>query len=198
MGERQQFQPLTRADRISVIIYRAGIALSALIFSIAAFLLFPGKGFSASNIWPVSMLLGLYIALGMSVFCIHLYVGRFHRALKRLFALSIPCLAALLFFSKGDLIRFFAEAPAWLLLLLPLAGCLCFVAAKEAFCFAMVEGYLIALLLPLYIVSVSAGGLGSAAAYYGLLAITLLLDLFTLRKVFMPLHYDIGDKSAYQ
>lgn len=198
MGERQQFQPLTRADRISVIAYRAGIALSALIFSSAAFLLFSGKGFPAANIWPVAMLLGLYIAMGMSVFCIHLYVSRFHRALKRLYALSLPCLAAILLLSKGDLIRLFAEAPAWLLLFLPLAGCLCFVAAKEAFCFAMVEGYLIALLLPLCIVSVSAWGLGSAAASYGLLAIALLLDLFALRKVFMPLHYDIGDKSAYQ
>ncbi len=198
MGERQEFQPLTRADRVYVVLYRSGIALSALIFSLAAFHLFSGKGSPVSNAELAAMLLGLYGALGLSVFCIHLYVSRFHRALKRLYAFSVLCLAALFILSSGDLILLLDGSRTWLLLLLPLTGCLCFVAAKEAFCFAMVEGYLIAVFLPLYVLYVSAGGLGSTASAYGLLAIAVLLDIFTLRKVFMPIHYDIGDKSAYQ
>jgi len=33
---------------------------------------------------------------------------------------------------------------------------------------------------------------------YGLVLIAVMLVIFTLRKVIMPIAYDIGDKSAYQ
>jgi uncharacterized integral membrane protein len=40
--------------------------------------------------------------------------------------------------------------------------------------------------------------LAARTASVGLVLIASLLVLFTLRKVFMPIAYDIGDKSAYQ
>jgi uncharacterized integral membrane protein len=39
MGEKQVFQPLTMEDKITVVLYRAGIVLSAIIMSGLAYLL---------------------------------------------------------------------------------------------------------------------------------------------------------------
>jgi uncharacterized integral membrane protein len=72
------------------------------------------------------------------------------------------------------------------------------VAAKEAFCFQLVEGYLLALFMPVYLLLVSVGVLTPRGAPYGLALIAVMLVIFTLRKVFMPIAYDIGDKSAYR
>ena len=69
--------------------------------------------------------------------------------------------------------------------------------AKEAFCFQLFEGYLLAMIMPVYLLLVSRGLLTSRGASLGLGLIAAMLVLFTLRKVFMPLAYDIGDKSAY-
>lgn len=182
MGEKHLYQPLARWDAATVIIYRLGIALSAVIISIAAL----GSG----N--PLALLLSLYASVGLSVFFIHLYISRFKRALVRLYLVSLLSLVG--FFILGKDASALSGPSIAPLLLLPLAGCLGFIAAKEAFCFKLFEGYVIALLLPVYLLLLSAG----ARPLYGLPIIAGLLVLFTARKVFMPLHCDIGDKSAYR
>ncbi len=83
------------------------------------------------------------------------------------------------------------------MLLIPLSLCLGFITAKEAFCFKLMEGYLLAMIMPFYLLLLSAGGMPIKGASYGLILIAAMLLFFTLRKVSMPLHYDIGDKSAY-
>jgi uncharacterized integral membrane protein len=88
--------------------------------------------------------------------------------------------------------------PFGALLLLPLSLCLGFVTAKEAFCFRLTEGYILAVLMPAYVFFYSLGAVGGRAAAYGFMLIAALLIFFMFRKIFMPLHYDIGDKSAYQ
>jgi uncharacterized integral membrane protein len=92
----------------------------------------------------------------------------------------------------------FRVPPYGAMLLLPLALCLGFVAAKEAFCFRLIEGYILAFLMPAYVFFYSVGALDPKSAAYGFIFIAALLVFFMFRKVFMPLHYDIGDKSAYQ
>ena len=72
-----------------------------------------------------------------------------------------------------------------------------FYRCKEAFCFKLTEGYLLALIMPLYLLLFSVRMLSFEGAAYGLLLIAFMLLFFTFRKVFMPLHFDIGDKSAY-
>jgi uncharacterized integral membrane protein len=201
MGYKQVFQPLTREDTITVVLYRAGIVLSAIIVSSLAYLL----AMAASNpgtatIGPSVDILayGLYASVGMSVFFIHLYVSKFKKYLKNLYYLSLGCLVALLSIGKGSLSGALAHVPYGPLLLLPLSGCLGFVTAKEAFCFQLVEGYLLAMIMPIYLLLVSGGILFYAGAAYGLVLIAVMLVIFTLRKVFMPIAYDIGDKSAYR
>jgi uncharacterized integral membrane protein len=134
----------------------------------------------------------------MSVFFIHLYVGKIKGFLKNLYYLSLGCLVLLLVIGKGSLSGALVHEPHNLLLLLPLSGCLGLVTAKEAFCFQLFEGYLLAMLMPIYLLLVASGILAYAGASYGLVLIAVMLVIFTLRKVFMPIAYDIGDKSAYR
>jgi uncharacterized integral membrane protein len=54
------------------------------------------------------------------------------------------------------------------------------------------------MIMPVYLLLVSGSILTYAGASYGLVLIAVMLVIFTLRKAFMPIAYDIGDKSAYR
>jgi len=201
MGYKQQFQPLTREDRITVVLYRMGIFLSSIIISAMAYLLTTvASNASAAAIGASGDILayGLYASVGMSVFFIHLYVVKLKKYLKNLYYISLGCLVALLFIGGGFLSEAIGREPYGPLLLLPISGCLGFVTAKEAFCFQLFEGYILAMIMPLYLLLISGRILLGRGAAYGLILIAVMLVIFTLRKVLMPLTYDIGDKSAYR
>jgi uncharacterized integral membrane protein len=207
MGETELFQPLTREDRITVILYRAGIVLSTVCIAIAAVLAVAGMRWPdmvdiplifsglAANI----LILSLYLSVGLSVFFIHLYVGTFHRLLKKIYYGAVACLVLLFIMGKGSpATPLFRSMPVGALLLIPLSCCLGFITAKEAFCFRLLEGYLLGMIMPVYLFLYGMGLLDKQQAAYGLAFIAAMLIFFTFRKAFMPLHYDVGDKSAYQ
>ena len=207
MGDTKLFQPLTREDKITVFLYRAGIFLSTLIISISAFIIFKSLQADATQGFPFIisglslniMLLVLYFSVGLSVFFIHLYIGQFYRTLKKVYYLAVVCLAVLFFLGHGNpTIPLFRVPPYGALLLCPLSLCLGFVTAKEAFCFRLIEGYILAVLMPAYTFFYSVGAFDRKTAAYGFILIAVMLVFFMFRKIFMPMHYDIGDKSAYQ
>jgi uncharacterized integral membrane protein len=201
MGSEQVFQPLTKEDRITVVLYRAGIMISTIIVSCMAFLLVGASSHPGdTRVGPAADLLawGLYASVGMCVFFIHLYVGKFKRFLITLYLLGLCGLAALLYIGRGSVSAALVNTPYTPMLLLPLSGCLGFVTAKEAFCFRLFEGYLLAMIMPVYLLLVSGGVLTDRGASFGLVLIAVMLVIFTLRKVFMPVAYDIGDKDAYR
>lgn len=200
MGERSPFQPLTREDKISVVLYRIGIALSTIIISILAYILSNPSYYQndpAISLKFNILLISLYISVGISVFTIHLYISKFKGLLKKLYYLSVTALIMLLVIGKGDILWVFINKAYGPLLLIPLSGCIGFITAKEAFCFKLFEGYLLALIMPFYLLLLSMGSMTMRGVSLGLIVIALMFILFTIRKVFMPLHYDIGDKSAY-
>lgn len=201
MGEKLEFQPLTREDKITVVLYRAGIVISAAVIAGLSYLLMAvSENSDTALISPLGDILAyvLHASIGMSVFFIHLYIGKIKRYLKNLFFIGIGCLAVLLFLGKGSVSGALVHVPYSPLLLLPLSGCLGLVTAKEAFCFKLFEGYLLAMIMPLYLLLVANHILTGRGVSYGLVLIAVTLVIFTLRKVFMPIAYDIGDKSAYQ
>jgi uncharacterized integral membrane protein len=207
MGDTTYFEPLTKEDKITVVLYRTGIFLSTVIISISAFIIFRSLQSDDNRVFPFIisgltlkiLLLILYFSVGLSVFFIHLYIGKFYRLLKKIYYMAVVCLAVLFFIGHGNpVVPLFRVPPYGALLLIPLSLCLGFVTAKEAFCFKLIEGYILAFLIPAYIFFYSVGALGGKSAPYGFILIALLLVFFMFRKVFMPLHYDIGDKSAYQ
>ncbi len=199
MGEYSIAQPLTTGDKITVILYRSGIVFTALLFilSSAVLVLLQEETFTIPHLFHSITLILLYLSVGLSVFFIHLYVGKFYRFLKKIFYTALFGLLVLTILGGGSPAFPFFSNNLYMLLLLPLSGCLGFVTAKEAFCFRLREGYLILFTLPLYIIFFSFHLFSLQGAIIGILAITFLITLFTLRKVFMPLHSDIGDKSAY-
>ncbi|MEJ2253471.1 MAG: DUF2301 domain-containing membrane protein [Nitrospirota bacterium] len=193
MGERVIYQPLTPGDRLTVVLYRAGIVLAALIIAAAAFLMNLGEQV------PYNLLLyGVYGSAALSVFFIHLYIGKLKRLLMACYAAALGALGLLLALGGGDPALYIAAHPQGLLLLLPVSFCLGFATAKEAFCFQLPEGYLLAIVMPLFLLVLSTGQVGTRGASYGLFVITGMYLYFLVRKLFMPLAYDIGDKSAYQ
>lgn len=200
MGEQHLYQPLTKEDKVTVVLYRIGIILSAIIISIAAYMLFSSSQDqdSASLSTKINILLfALYISVGMSVFFIHLYVSKFKKGLIKLYFVSIACLIILFAVGRGNVLGVLINKPYGPMLLIPLSLCLGFITAKEAFCFKLMEGYLLAMIMPVYLLSLSTGNMPLKGASYGLILIAVMLLFFTLRKVSMPIHYDIGDKSAY-
>ena len=200
MGDYILYQPLTGTDRVTVLLYRTGLALTCLLLSaLAVFLAVspPVAAGRASFYFDFFMAL-LYFAAGLSVFFIHLYIGSFKRKLMGLYLISLAALAAMFIIGGGDALSFVSGTPVSALLFLPLAGCIGFIAAKEAFCFRLVEGYLLAIAMPLYLFAFATGGLGRGGTESGTIFIAALYLIFALRKVFMPLHCDIGDKSAYR
>jgi uncharacterized integral membrane protein len=201
MGEKLVFQTLTREDKITVVLYRAGIVISTAVIAGLAYLLMAiSENSDAALISPSGDILAyvLYASVGMSVFFIHLYIGKIKRFLKNLFFISLGCLAVLLYLGKGSVSGAIVHIPYSPLLLLPLSGCLGFVTAKEAFCFKLFEGYLLAMIMPLYLLLVANHSLTGGGVSYGLVLIAVMLVIFTVRKVIMPIAFDIGDKSAYQ
>lgn len=226
MGDTNLFQPLTKEDKITVFLYRTGIFLSTVIMSLAAFIIFTGLQsgdgrdfpFVVSGLSLNIMLLVLYFSVGLSVFFIHLYIGKFYRVLKKIYYLAVVCLAVLFFIGHGNPVMPLFRVPSpnavaqvigipmvdyiiasySAILMLPLSLCLGFVTAKEAFCFRLMEGYILAILMPAYVFFYSFGALSGKSAAYGFIVIALMLVFFMFRKIFMPMHYDIGDKSAYQ
>ncbi len=201
MGEKLVFQPLTREDKITVVLYRAGIVISTAIIAGLSYLLMTvseNSDIAFINLSGDILAYVLYASIGMSVFFIHLYIGKIKRYLKNLFFISLGCLAVLLYLGQGSVSGALVHTPYSPLLLLPISGCLGFVTAKEAFCFKLFEGYLLAMIMPLYLLLVANHSLTGRGVSYGLGLIAVMLVIFTLRKVFMPMAYDIGDKSAYQ
>jgi uncharacterized integral membrane protein len=200
MCEKQVFQALTREDRVTVTLYRIGIVLSAVIMSGLALVLAAASTSSGTSpLRPAAdiLLYGLYVSVGMSVFFIHLYIRKFKSFLKNLYYIGLICFAVLLFMGKGSPAAVLLREPSGALFLLPLSGCLGFVTAKEAFCFQLFEGYLLAMIMPIYLLLVSGGILTRVGVTSGLVLIAVMLVVFTLRKAFMPLAFDIGDKTAY-
>lgn len=207
MGEEQLFQPLTKEDKVTVVLYRIGIFLATTIIGLSAMLAvrsIPGDETTAyplavSGSISVALMVLLYASVGLSVYFIHLYVGKFYRMLRKIYYLALICLAVLFFVGHGNpVLPLFRVPPYGAMLLVPLSLCLGFVAAKEAFCFRLIEGYLLAIFMPLYVFFYSLGAFDTKTAAFLLAFIAVMLVFFTLRKVFMPIHYDIGDKSAYQ
>lgn len=213
MGDYVEYQTLEQRDILSVVLYRLGIGCAAVALGVLALLSTPGLlpdsslfrlevlgqeqgpgGYQTAS-W---LLLGLVVAVGASVFTIHLYDGRLVRYLKTLYGLALLAFLCLVGLGGGSPSLGLVSAWYGPILLLPLAGCLAFIGAKEAFCFGLFEGYLLAVLLPGYLLVASTGGLTVSAAAAGIWAISAVLGFFAVRKAFMPMHCDIGDKSAYR
>ncbi len=196
MGENVQYQPLTVGDKISVVLYRSGLVFITVLLLYGAYYLLKGKSLNINSLSLYLVL--LHIFTGLSAINLHLYVKRFRYFIRGLYALSLIILCSLLIWKGLWFGEVFMKNYGMLILLLPLSGCIAFFGIKEAFCFRIKEGYISALLLILLVITLSVFGLQSRTIGVLFLLTSLVYTLFILKKIFMPLAYDIGDKSAYE
>jgi uncharacterized integral membrane protein len=191
-------QPLTLYDRVSVLLYRAGLAMAAagivVGYSLAWFrTALTGEGRQVGTCFLLLTAVGISFGVGF----LHLYAATLRRALRWVWAAAVVGLAAVVL-SGGDPVAFYFGRGYGTILGGLWIACYAMLCVKEAFCFRLYEGYAFAALAPVVIIA-QLFAMGTPAvrmAGWGLLAG--LATLFTLRKLPQPLYYDIGDKTKYQ
>ncbi|MBD0268100.1 MAG: DUF2301 domain-containing membrane protein [Cyanobacteria bacterium Co-bin8] len=190
-----QFGPftLTAADRRSVLVYRAGLGVAAL-------------GFAAGVVWTllggdlhvVSWLYSLFwLALGVSLATIHIYLAPLHRALQIFWA--IGGLASLWVAHRFDtpFAQTVYDQPLTILGVGFTFAALTGIFFKEGFCFGRLETKILTPLVPLLLLGHLTGMLPLAWEKGLLVTWAVCFAVFALRKAIQPIPPDIGDKSVF-
>jgi uncharacterized integral membrane protein len=206
MGESQKFQELTIADRIAVFLYRTGIIVTVLCIVYGAYLVYSlAKGaIIASPGEMTAALAAFFVSIGISISLLHLYSRKILRIVRALFVIAALILIPYSIFNFSDRLALeILASPIGVIGLGFLFAAFSAIGAKEAFCFRLYEGYaygiVSALLVFVHLGTVLFAAPDSLLIFKTILlfVISILTVLFTLKKMRLPLHYDIGDKSRY-
>ena len=183
------------SDRTEVILYRAGLAVAAGSFAIAATTLF-----FAPTLTPIAATIGyalLWLGLGLSLFKIHIYVRPLHRALQLFWAIGGVASLAITLRYPTPLALTAYQQPLTILGIGFTFAELTGILFKEAFCFNRRETYFLVVLVPGLLLGHMAGALSVTTEQNMLLAWSVLFAIFAIRKVIQPIPPDIGDKSVF-
>ncbi|HEY9762715.1 MAG TPA: DUF2301 domain-containing membrane protein [Trichocoleus sp.] len=195
-----QFGPfsLTAADRQGVVLYRAGLAIAALSFVVGVALSLWG------NSWPlalqsISWLYSLFwLALGLSLATIHIYLVPLHRTLQIFWAIGGVASFWVAHRFDTPFAQTVYEQPLTLLGVGFTFAALTGIFFKEGFCFNRLETKLLTPLIPLLLLGHLVGLLPLALEKALLLTWAALFIVFAVRKVIQPIPPDIGDKSVFE
>jgi len=187
---------ITQSDRIGVIIYRAGLMIAALSFAIGSALVLLNN-----NPTVVTALTPLYacfsLALGVSLFTIHIYMASLHRLLQVFWAIGSISSALLVLFSSEPLAITVYNQPLTLFgvgfIFVALTG----IYFKEAFCFNRLETKVLTLTVPLLLLGHLVGIVPTQGESILLGIWAILFLVFALRKTVQAIPADIGDKSVF-
>lgn len=188
---------ITPRDRQGVIVYRAGLMLSALAFASAVGLwLWQGNHptllHSLSGFYTV-----FWLGLGISLATIHIYLIPLHRALQLFWLVGGMASLAVAHGFDRPFVQTVYETPLTLLGVGFTFAALTGVFFKEGFCFRRLETKLLTPLIPVLLLGHMAGLLPVAWERSLLIAWAGLFLVFALRKGFQPIPDDIGDKSVF-
>jgi uncharacterized integral membrane protein len=188
---------ITAADRQSVVIYRAGLAVAAISFAIATGLVLWPTG----NPWLITLITPLYscfwLALGVSLAMIHIYLEPLHRALQAFWAIGgIASLVIALRSSEPFALHVYTH-PLTILGVGFTFAALTGIFFKEAFCFNRLETKFLTALVPSLLVGHLVGWLPPEGEQMLLSTWAALFVIFAIRKVIQPIPPDIGDKSVF-
>jgi len=203
MGDPNVVNNLTTTDKLSVFAYRAGIMISAFCISYTAFLFFEfmRKGVVPQNPYTGLIFWVFVVSVAVSVSFLHLYSKQILQGIRMFVIIGFVLLVVrtfvygleidLIFKSEGFSGKLGVAGLGFVL-----AG-FSGIGAKEAFCFKLNEGYLYGILMAILVI-LQLFNLTSIDFRIGLvMVIAVLVVFFTIRKMMLPLHYDIGDKSKY-
>ncbi|MEY3327829.1 MAG: hypothetical protein RLZZ115_710 [Cyanobacteriota bacterium] len=184
-------------DRQSVIIYRTGIIIAALCFTVATGLVL----FQLNTPGVLQALTPIYfcfwLALGVSLFTIHIYLIQLHQLLELFWLIGGIASVVFAVVDAEPLALTIYHNPYSLFgvgfTFVALTG----IYFKEAFCFNRVETKLLTPLVPILLLGFMAG-LWSVDAQKILLAFwAIQFIIFAGRKIFQGIPGDIGDKSVF-
>ena len=188
---------ITSDDRRSVVIYRAGLAVATLCFAIGTGLVLWQPGNSAILPWLTLLYTGFWLALGVSLLMIHIYMVALHRALQVFWAIGGISAFAIGHLHPEPFALTVYHQPLSILGIGFTFAALTGIFFKEAVCFNRAETKLLTPIVPLLLLGHMVGLL-PLALEQGLLALWAVLFLvFAVRKVIQPLTPDIGDKSVF-
>jgi uncharacterized integral membrane protein len=190
---------VTSQDRLSVVLYRAGLTTAAISFGLGTLLVL--LGVNPSSLAPVLDLLFVLFctALGLSLWTIHIYLKPLHLALKLFWGLG--CAAALFILISRPWSLMASLYPPFAFELMGVG--LIFVAltglfVKEAFCFNRPQAKALILLVPILLLGHWLGAL-SMPVEKGLLSAWAILFLwFALDKDTQTIPPDLGDKTVFE
>ncbi len=187
---------ITQSDRTGVIIYRAGLMVAGLSFAIgSALVLFNNNPTVFTILTPLYACFSL--ALGVSLFTIHIYMASLHRTLQVFWAIGTIASVILAISSSEPLALAVYNQPITLFgvgfIFVALTG----IYFKEAFCFNRLETKILAPIVPLLLLGHLVGILPTQGESILLGIWAMLFLVFALRKTVQEIPADIGDKSVF-
>jgi uncharacterized integral membrane protein len=187
---------ITQSDRTGVMIYRAGLMVAAVSFAIgSALILFNNNPTVVTALTPLYACFSL--ALGVSLFTIHIYMASLHRMLQIFWAIGSMASVILAISSTEPLALTVYNQPLTLFgvgfIFVALTG----IYFKEAFCFNRLETKVLTLIVPLLLLGHLVGILPTQGESVLLGIWATLFLVFALRKTVQAIPADIGDKSVF-
>ena len=188
---------ITAEDRREVIIYRAFLMVAALCFA-------GGSGLAllrGSTPWAVALLTPLFacfwLALGVSLLTIHIYLRPLHRMLQVFWAIGGIAALAIAVSGSEPLALTVYQQPLTILGIGFTFAALTGIFFKEAVCFNRLETKFLTLLAPILLLGHMTGQLPVEWAKGMLMVWAILMLVFAVRKAIQPIPPDIGDKSVF-
>lgn len=188
---------ITKGDRTGVIIYRTGLMVAALSFAIASGLVL-WQGNNPTVLTAVTFLYAcFYIALGVSLATIHIYLAPLHRLLQVFWAIGGVASIVLAWQNSTPLGLTVYNQPLAIFGVGFTFAALTGIYFKEAFCFNRFETKLLTPLVPILLLGHLFGVLPVSGEQVLLGLWGILFIVFALRKAFQAITPDIGDKSVF-
>lgn len=188
---------ITSSDRTEVIIYRTGLLVAALSLATATCLILL-EGSTPTVLSNLTWLYSLFsIALGISLYTIHIYLALLHRLLQLFWAIGTITAIVIAVSNPEPLALFVYNHPISLLGVGFTFAALTGIYFKEAFCFNRLETKFLTPIVPLLLLGHLAGVLPLAWEQVLLGIWAVLFVVFALRKVVQAIPPDIGDKSVF-
>lgn len=184
---------ITPDDRTGVIVYRTGLMAAALSFAIGSTLVLVNSSTELLTL----LIACFYVALGVSLLTIHIYLAPLHRLLQVFWLIGSAATVTLAFSSSQPLAETVYNHPTALLgvgfTFVALTG----IYFKEAFCFNRLETKILTPLVPVLLLGHLVGVLPLQWERIMLAIWAILFVVFALRKAVQQIPPDIGDKSVF-
>jgi len=189
---------ITQSDRIGVIVYRASLIIAALSFAAATWLIITQTD-NPITLNAVTLLYATFcLALGISLFTIHIYMASLHRTLQIFWGIGVFTSILLAIQSQQPLALYIYQHPLTILGVGFLFAALTGIYFKEAFCFNRLETKVLTPIVPLLLVGHLLNLIPTEIEQVLLVIWAVLFVVFASRKILQEIPQDIGDKSVFE